>query len=197
VLSPSVEGPVNPGYLPLLTLVAGGFAGGVLLGGGVAAIGLAALVVPPARTAVIWGVGGVGALALFSDRLRLWLPQRPCQVAESTPLMQSPGATGFNWGFELGTGIRTYFVKPAMYSMLALAFAADPLIAIAACATYGTSRAGMMTLMAILEGRLGRRDGEDHIAMGKGLERFMRAPLFALFASVALVISIQWLGTKG
>lgn len=79
--------------------------------------GLAAPIPPPARHAVILLAA---ALAVLRDAglLRLPLPQRTWQVPQH--VLRRPIAGGLRFGFELGTGVRTYLSASTPY-VLAIA----------------------------------------------------------------------------
>ena len=173
-------------YLPLAGLLAGTTSGGLLLGAALVVAWYALAPLDALRTAAILGVGAVAATGVLWPRARRWLPERACQVA-STLMRDSPGRAAFRWGLELGTGVSTFVVTPAMYALLAVAVGqGQPVVVVALCSLYGTSRGAAIAWFAVVYSR--RAQAQEH-QPGVGLERALRVPL-ALAIVVAAGLAV-------
>jgi hypothetical protein len=131
--------------------VAGGLAGGATLG--VFDAGLAALVrslAPPASA--LASVALAAAAVTLVAELGLWgfrLPAHHRQVNERwlDQFRSWVYAGGFGW--QVGTGLTTYIMTPALYLMiLTAALTAEPWVALASAASFGLIRG-----LAVLLGR--------------------------------------------
>jgi hypothetical protein len=131
--------------------VAGGLAGGVTLG--VIGGGLAAGVRAAAPTS-----GLLGAIALAASALTLAaelgvlgfrLPMHHRQVNERWLDQFRPWVYAGGFGWQVGTGLVTYIMTPALYLMIALAaLTAEPWVAVVVSASFGLLRG-----LAVLLGR--------------------------------------------
>ena len=141
LFSPGWRAPVRQGeVLAVFTL-------GLLLGGTLSAAviwllsGLSAPLPPWARTSAILAVAALGAAREFG-LLRLPLPQNARQIPPE--VLQSHLRRGtLQFGFELGTGVRTYVPATAPYVLaLALLLAHEDLpLTLLAGAAFGLGRA--------------------------------------------------------
>lgn len=164
--------------MPLAALIAGGAAGGVLLGGGTMAASLVVRPVGDARSGLILAAATVSVVGVVFPRLRRWLPERACQVASAEVLRSGRTRAAFKWGLKLGTGVSTFMVTPALYALLGVAAGQrEALIAGVICIAYGTSRGATIAGFALTEGR---RDAGAACGITKeigALEQALRAPL--------------------
>lgn len=171
--------------MPLATLVAGALLGGLLLGAVLMLAWLALKGAQPVRMALVLGVGSLGAVAVVWTHARPWLPERPRQVSD-TLMVCSLERAGFRWGVQLGLGVTTFVVTPALYPLLAVAAVQDtPAATAAICGLYGLSRGAVIAAAAVIYARTGRVTRGALI--GSGLERATRLPtLLAIIIAVAL-----------
>jgi len=122
------------------------------------AAGLASLIPAPIASSL-----AVGTALLFMGIdfgwLRLHLPQNARQVPQSV-VLRGPHTGAFQFGFELGTGMRAYLTTAAPYALVVGAvFIAAPAEAILAGAAFGAGRA-TMTLTRFASGN---RDAWDEL----------------------------------
>jgi hypothetical protein len=123
------------------------FGVGLLLGGACSAIvlwllsGLAEPVPAVARQAAVV-LAGLAAVLRDAGAVRFPLPQNRRQVPQSV-LQRGLVGGGLQFGFELGTGVRTYVPSAAPYvvAVALLLLAPSPLAALAAGAGFGAGRA--------------------------------------------------------
>jgi hypothetical protein len=164
--------------------------GGGLLGAGVAALSSVMSSFEAARTGLILGVSSVAAIGIGRSGLRRWLPERACQVS-SVPLhMETLERVAIRWGLQLGFGLCTFVVTPALYALLATAVGqTNPLDAGALCMAYGISRGVTIASFAILHGRWASAGGDPDQPEAAGLERALRAPLLLAIA-IAVVTAV-------
>lgn len=168
-------------YFPLASLVAGTTAGGLLMGVGLVLGWYAVAALDGGRPAVLLGVGGVAAIAVVWPALRRWLPEAACQVA-SVRLAEAKHRAAFRWGVELGTGVCTFVVTPALYAVLAVSLAqVKPWLALAVSGVYGCTRGAAIAWFAIVHARRDLRGGAR--VPGVGLEPAMRLPLVVAIAA--------------
>lgn len=173
-------------YLPLASLLGGTILGGLLLGGALVVVWFALAPLDALRTAAILGVGAVAATGVVCPGARRWLPDRACQVP-STLMRDSPRRAAFRWGAELGTGVSTFVVTPAMYALLAVAVGqGQPVVVAALCGLYGASRGAAIAWFAVA---YARRAQARERQPGVGLERALRIPL-ALAIVVAAGLAV-------
>lgn len=186
MLAPPVGGGIAA-YSPLAWLVAGTTIGGLVTGAVLLLLWQALAPFDAARLAIVLGVGGLAAAAVVWPALRPWLPEAACQLREEVMAAGTVHRAAFRWGVELGMGVCTFAVTPALYAVLALALAqSEALLVIAILAIYGWARGGAIVWFAVVHARqpLGARPP------GLGLERHMRLPLtIAIAAAVATVLS--------
>ncbi|WP_433473229.1 hypothetical protein ACQPZP_30870 [Spirillospora sp. CA-142024] len=141
LFSPGWRAPIRQGeVLAVFTL-------GLLLGGTLGATviwllsGLSAPLPSPARTAAILAVAALGAAREFG-LIRLPLPQNARQIPQE--VLQTHLRRGaLQFGFELGTGVRTYVSATAPYVLaLALLLVHEDLpVTLLAGAAFGLGRA--------------------------------------------------------
>lgn len=160
-----------------------------LLGGGVLsamllwlASGLAAPVPLPVR---LWMVVAVAALAVLADAgvLRLRLPQNRRQIPREV-LRDNLAAGSLRFGFELGTGVRTYLSASAPYALAFALLLASPgaVDAVLAGLGFGAGRAAT-PLTRYASGAGEAWDARLHAAL----------PVLTTGASVALGLAFAWL----
>lgn len=124
----------------------GAFCVGLVLGGVLSTLvlwllsGLASPVPPPVRYLTVLGFALVGVLR-DAGVMRLRLPQNSRQVPRE--VLRRPVRGALQFGFELGTGIRTYLSATAPYVVAAalLLLTPGPLDAVLAGAGFGLGRA--------------------------------------------------------
>jgi hypothetical protein len=166
--------------VPLASLVAGATLGGLVTGAVLAGAWYVLQPFDAARTGIVMASGALAAGAIVWPRLRYWLPERPCQV-RSVLMHQGMVRAGFRWGVELGTGVYTYVVTPALYALLAVSVAqSHSLNALAIAALYGVSRG--MTIAWFGNRQTSGADHPPERVLGVGLGRAMRAPLLVMVA---------------
>jgi hypothetical protein len=187
VLAPPVGGGVVRRYLPLASLVTGTTLGGLLMGGGLVLAWFALEPSDAVRTAIVLGVGGVCAAAVLIPSLRRWLPEAACQVP-SKRMAEDIHSAAFRWGVELGTGVSTFVVTPALYALLAVALVQHgPILVAAVLGVYGCTRGAAIASFAVV---YARRTEYDAVLPGIGLERAMRVPLvLSIVAATAFGIA--------
>jgi hypothetical protein len=131
--------------------VVGGLAGGMSLG--LADGGLAALVRSTAPTPVVLAaVALAGTVVTLAADLGLWgfrLPVHHRQVNERWLDQFRPWVYAGGFGWQVGTGLATYIMTPALYLMILLAaLTATPWVALAVASSFGLLRG-----LAVLLGR--------------------------------------------
>ncbi|QXJ20684.1 hypothetical protein AGRA3207_001439 [Actinomadura graeca] len=182
LFSPGWRAPVRQGeVLAVFTL-------GLLLGGTLSATalwllsGLSAPLPPPARSAAILAVAAVGA-ARELGLLRLPLPQNARQIPQEVlQIHLRRGALQF--GFELGTGVRTYVPSSAPYVLaLALLLSHQPLTA---TLLTGTAFGGGRALSALLS-YLARDEHRD-AAVAARMPHVTTATALASLVAFALLV---------
>lgn len=184
MLRPPVGGSLRERYLPLTCLIGGTTLGGALLGSALVIPSLALSSLHAVRTGLVFGVAGLSAAALGWPSLRRWLPERGCQVPVSRLRRGSLGQAAFHWGVELGLGLCTFAVTPALYAMLALAIGQKhPVGAALVCMLYGASRGATIARFAIAYSHR----VETRVFPGTGLERSLRGPLLVAITAATAV----------
>jgi hypothetical protein len=187
VLAPPVGGRGFRRYLPLATLVLGTAIGGLLLGGVLVVISYALLGLDELRVATLLALGAIAAVTVLWPRGRALLPERTCQV--STRYMLSPPTqAALRWGIDLGTGVSTFLVTPAVYAFVGIVLAqADAVAILALCCLYGVGRGGAIATFAIAGAP---RRASTRSLPGVGLEPRLRVPLVvAILAAIAAFIA--------
>ncbi|MFI0484709.1 hypothetical protein [Actinomadura sp. 9N215] len=146
LFSPGWRAPVRQGEILAV------FTAGLLLGGAFTAAviwllsGLSAPLPPSVRTSAILGVAALGTAREFG-LFALPLPQNARQIPQE--VLQTNLRRGtLQFGFELGTGVRTYVSSSAPYVLsLALLLSHEPLItALTTGTAFGLGRALSATL---------------------------------------------------
>jgi hypothetical protein len=188
VLAPPVGGGVKDRYIPLASLVAGTTLGGLLTGGVLVIVAYALAPFDAARAAVVLGVGGIAVIAVAWSSVRSWLPEAACQVSAARRA-ETMHHAAFCWGVELGAGVCTFTVTPALYALLAVAVVQhEPALAAAVAGLYGCTRGVAIAWFATVNARR-ERTGKAG-APGVGLERAMRLPLvIAILAAAAMGVA--------
>jgi hypothetical protein len=188
VLAPPVGGGIKDRYVPLASLVVGTTLGGLLTGAVLIVVAYALAPFDAARTAVVLAVGGIAVVALARSSVRGWLPEAACQVSKAR-LAETMHHAAFFWGVELGAGVRTFVVTPALYAVFAVALVQrEPVFAAAVVGLYGCARGAAIAWFAIVNARR-EREGVAG-APGAGLERAMRLPLvIAIVAAAAIGVA--------
>lgn len=158
--------------------------GGLVLGGGLVLAWYALAPFDAARTAVVLGVGCLGAAAVVLPALRPWLPEAACQVP-SRRMSEALHAAAFRWGVELGMGVRTFSVTPALYPLLAVTLVQpEPALAAVVLGLYGLARGAAIASFAV---GYAHRGAEGAGIPGAGLEHAMRSPLLVAIAAATTV----------
>ncbi|GAA4146450.1 hypothetical protein [Actinomadura keratinilytica] len=181
LFSPGWRAPVRQGeVLAVFTL-------GLVLGGTLSAAvlwllsGLAAPLPPPGRAAAIVAAAALGA-ARDLGLVRLRLPQNARQIPQEV-LAGRPRAGALRFGFELGTGVRTYVPATTPY-VLALGLPLSqqgPAATLLAGAAFGAGRA----LSAVLAYLSRSPDRAALVAL--------RVPLLVKGAALAALAALAWL----
>lgn len=182
LFSPGWRAPVRQGeVLAVFTL-------GLLLGGTLTAAvvwllsGLSAPLPAPARTAAILALAGLGA-AREAGLVSVPLPQNARQIPQE--VLQAHLRRGaLQFGFELGTGVRTYVPATAPY-VLALGLLLvheDPLTTVLAGTYFGAGRAlsALLTYLA--------RDEHRDAALAVRMPAVKTATAIASLAALALLL---------
>jgi hypothetical protein len=134
-----------------LWFIAGGTAGGVTLGGAMAALALGLRAAAP-DTVVVAVIAGAAALLAAASDTRLGgfhLPFHSRQVNERWLDQFRPWVYGAGFGWQIGAGLVTYIKTAALYLMMVLAaLTASPVAALAVGALFGLVRG-----VAVLLGR--------------------------------------------
>ncbi|GLZ13252.1 hypothetical protein Acsp04_34870 [Actinomadura sp. NBRC 104425] len=181
LFSPGWRAPVRQGWvLAVFTL-------GLVLGGTLSAAvlwllsGLAAPVPPPARTAAIVAVAALGA-ARDLGLVRLRLPQNARQIPPEV-LADRLRAGALRFGFELGTGVRTYVSATTPYVLALGLLLSRPGSAatLLAGAAFGAGRA-LSAVLAYLS-----RSPDRAALVGR------RVPVVVKGAALAALTALAWL----
>jgi hypothetical protein len=169
---------------PRAALVLGTTIGGAFLGAVLVPIWFAIDALPSVRPAMAVGVAIAVVLALVWPGLRRWLPGPACQVQEERMAWGSIYRVAFDWGVELGLGVRTFVVTPALFMVPTMALLQPSGLAVLAIPTiYGFVRGATIACFAALRARPKRR----RALPGTGIERRMRIPLAAATIVAVLV----------
>ncbi len=185
-LAPPVGGNAVRRYMPLATLIAGTTVGGLVLGVGLVVGWFVVGMFEGARTALALAIGGVVILALLWPPARAWLPEASCQVRRE-PMVGSLTRAGFRWGLDLGTGVRTFLVTPALYAVLVIAMAQPAAwLALGVGAFYGLARGLVMASVAVVHSHQGL-GGYGPMGPPGMLEKRLRWPLAVAVAGAALL----------
>src|SRR5437867_5744650 len=89
--------------------------------------------------------------------LNAFLPERKCQVRQETFHQTSFARTGFRWGVELGLGLRTWCVTPALFVLCGMTLVLASVPGVAACGVYGLARGSAIAIVSIAKRRLEER----------------------------------------
>ncbi|SNR92029.1 hypothetical protein [Actinomadura mexicana] len=182
LFSPGWRAPVRQGEVLAV------FTFGLLLGGTLTATviwllsGLSAPLPPSARTAAVLAVAGLG-VAREAGLVRVPLPQNARQIPQD--ILQVHLRRGaLQFGFELGTGVRTYVSATAPY-VLALGLVLvheDPLTTVLTGTAFGAGRAlsALLTYLA--------RDDRRDVAMAARMPPVKTATALASLTALALLL---------
>jgi MFS family permease len=131
--------------------VIGSVVGGATLGAGAAGLAAAASWASLSRTSVLVIAAACAALTAIADAgwLGVRLPRHTRQVNEDWISRYRGWACGVGFGWQIGVGLSTFIVTPAVYLMIALAaLTASPLAALAVCGLFGLVR-GLAILLGV------------------------------------------------
>ncbi|MEV4008710.1 hypothetical protein [Actinomadura sp. NPDC049753] len=182
LFSPGWRAPVRQGeVLAVFTL-------GLLLGGTLTATviwllsGLSAPLPPAVRAAAILAVAALGA-AREAGLVRVPLPQNARQIPQDV-LRARLRRGALQFGFELGTGVRTYVSATAPYvlALSLLLIHEDPLTTVLTGTAFGAGRAlsALLTYLA--------RDGGRDAAMAARMPPVKTAAALASLSALALLL---------
>lgn len=188
MLAPSVGGrKTTRAYLPPFLLVIGTTAGGLLLGFVLSLLSVALAAFEALRSGIVFAAALVSIGALRWSQMRLWLPQRTCQVAGGRLLVSGKERAALRWGVELGLGLLTFAVTPAFYAFVGIAIATGkPMLVIAACVAYGVIRGATIASMSLVVSQRTARGAGGELP-GLGLERLLAAPLVVSVIGAVLI----------
>lgn len=185
---PPVGGSRRSRLLPLAALMGGAVAGSVLLSLGLGVVWLVVHLLPAARTGVVVGTVGVSLLATSWRSLGAWIPDRSFQVNKALLHSRSRGQAAVLWGVELGTGLTTLAVTPALYGLCGV-IVAQPHFAslVLLCLCYGATRGGAIVSFSLLRARRSTACGSP--VPGLGLRDRMKWPILVASA-IAGVLTV-------
>src|SRR4051812_32745910 len=168
--------------------VFGALLGGVGLGAFIGILGWCARRVGiPGEAVLVTGL--LVSLAILSPALSLLLPERRSQVDPAQFFRWSARRAAFLWGLQLGFGIRSYIVTPALYSLLAVGLVIQSrLIATVVVAVYGVSRGiAILALSLLLDRRLQNQRSSPRKVLRLRIKEWSRIPLF-----VGTLMTLGW-----
>jgi hypothetical protein len=169
-------------------LEAGSSLGGVLLGAALLPLTLLSRVAPQLAVGSVIGVGVLVEIALLHSGWRRWLPQRHCQVVRSLASSLSLPRAAFKWGLDLGLGLCTLPVTPALYAFLAvLSIQRSAWVTLMGGLVYGSVRGAAIALASAIAGEAGL------LKMRAGrLKRISTAPMmvFVVGATASSVFAL-------
>lgn len=175
---------------PMAVLVTATWAGGSALGLIAALFRLLTDALPTLRLGVLMGIGALASVAVLSDELRGLLPHRACQVPTQTIRNLGPVRAGLYWGFELGLGVRTYPVTPAIYLVVAGCMTSvSPSAGVAVGGLYGVARGVAIASAGWLSQR--RSEREEGWIVARGLVARTRFFVFAASATCVAVLAMS------
>jgi hypothetical protein len=187
VLMPPVGGFRVQAVIPLVNLVAGTTAGGIVLGGLIALAGVGLGRLEPARVGIIIGFSAAAAAATCWPRLSEWLPERSCQVGKETWERRGIEKAALRWGVRLGLGVCTFVVTPAFYGLIAVSLDQRGVMTpIVIWMTYGFVRGGTIAVMAVH-----RRRGLSALPIIVGSHRSLRPVLAAAVVVGAIFVAVR------
>lgn len=129
-------------------------------------------------------VAAVATLARDYGLVRFRLPQKERQVPQEIVRL-GPGGASLQFGFELGTGMRTYLTAATPYAVAAaILLLGDPLIGMLAGGSFGVGRA----LMPLLRHASGDRRTWDRL-LEQRLTQIVRG--CALIGAVTVIFLIR------
>ncbi|HVX16935.1 MAG TPA: hypothetical protein VHA73_02795 [Acidimicrobiales bacterium] len=131
--------------------IAGAAVGGACLGAVAAAIAAAFHAVGPSRSLSLALVGAAALVGVASDLavFGISLPLHPRQVDETWLRKFRTWVYAGGFGWQIGTGFATYIMTAATYALVVVAaLTASPVVAFAACVTFGTLRGAAVLLSA-------------------------------------------------
>jgi len=129
------------------------------------------------------GIGGLAVIGTFLPGMERRLPERRCQVAASIAFKHSRQGAALRWGCQLGTGVCTYIVVPALLGVPAAALIQElPAVGWLLCVLYGLARGCVIAGFAVAESRREARGIESPLRWP--LKRLLRMPLGGLTAMI-------------
>lgn len=178
--------------LPLGALIAGSTLGGATVGLASSAVVLTIKPLALLRVGLLLGIGGITIAALYLPSVCRLLPERGCQVPRVTMKRHTTVSAAGRWGFQLGTGVRSFLVTPAVYALLALSLAArSPTSAFTPWLVYGVGRGSAIATVALWLG-FGASGSEERsprlLDKGKFRPYLTAAILIAVLASLRSIV---------
>lgn len=115
--------------------------GGVAIGMLIGSVSGLVSIIPESLAKSMVVVAAVATLARDYGLVRFRLPQKERQVPQEIVRL-GPGGASLQFGFELGTGMRTYLTAATPYAVAAaILLLGDPLIGMLAGGSFGVGRA--------------------------------------------------------
>lgn len=184
MLKPPVGGSRASAYAPIVVLLVGTAVGGAGLGIIVSVGWLILDLIPGLRQGLAFGMVLFAAVATL-PALRLWVPERNCQVASARLLKGGLVQATMRWGIVLGLGLCTFIVTPAIYALIGAGLGLHHVSSVPILfVTYGTIRGATIAWFAV--GRVQQRRSPDS---GLDLKRGLRIPLLGtLLLSMTLML---------
>lgn len=134
----------------------------------------------------VWGVVVLVVASLVFPYLAHLLPERACQVRSDLMLRERPMHVAFRWGYELGTGLYTFIVTPALLGLVAVMVGQQRVTACLVIGlAYGFARSGTVALVASYPAGGGRADRTTPVEVGRILVRLRPALLGATVLGAA------------
>ncbi len=166
------------------------FSVGLLLGGVVSALalfllsGLGSFVPLTWRHFVVLAVAVVGALR-DAGVVRFWLPQNTRQVPQDV-LQRHLWRGSLQFGFELGTGVRTYVSATAPYVVALALLLSSPSVWVAVATGLGFGIGRAVTLVS-------RYAASDQVRWDAWMSRILPALKVAVCLVIGALLALTWL----
>jgi hypothetical protein len=171
--------------------IAGALAGGICLGGALAALAAVAGAARPSTIVIAAAAGAAGLLALGSD----WgvvpaaLPVHRRQVNERWLDHYRTWVYGAGFGWQIGTGFATYITSAGVYLLAALAvLSGSPWIALGLGAVHGAVRGAAVLLSARV------REPADLLRLHRRVEELAPRARCAVLLSESATIAVALAG---
>ena len=167
------------------------FSVGLLIGGVVSALvlfllsGLASFVPLTWRHVLVLAIAVVGALRDASV-LRFWLPQNTRQVPQDV-LQRHLWRGSLQFGFELGTGVRTYVSATAPYVVAFALLLSSPSVWIAIAAGLGFGLGRAVTLVS-------RYVSVDKPGWDRWMPRILPTLKILVSLAIGVLLGVTWFG---